>query len=113
MRDSKNNLSITQSVNGCRPRARLSALASSTVAAPARRPAAMSSSESPTMMSRAPPSASSHWRAMCRMPAGDGLGGLKARVTMGANSVPGRCVASRWLTCPPLSEKRLDHDYQR
>jgi hypothetical protein len=44
--------------------------------------------------------ATPHSLAMCRIPAGEGLGGLKSRVTMGvkAEMCEGRWVVRRWET---------------
>lgn len=58
----------------------------------------MSSALSPTITTCA--GATPHADAMCRIPAGDGLGGWKARVTIGENGVrcEGRCVLMRCVT---------------
>jgi hypothetical protein len=44
--------------------------------------------------------ATPHCFAMCKIPAGDGLGGLKSRVMIGvkAEMCEGRWVDSRWAT---------------
>jgi hypothetical protein len=44
--------------------------------------------------------ATPHCFAMCKIPAGDGLGGLKSRVMIGvkAEMYEGRWVDSRWAT---------------
>lgn len=53
-----------------------------------------------TMIKPSPPSSSSHALAICRIPAGSGLGGLNSRVTIGANVLPGRKVCSKCVTGP-------------
>lgn len=104
---------ITKSVLSSLSNSSLPSLLNSTVAAPASRPASMSSTLSPTMMSGIAlfaigrPSleiSEDEMRpqacAMCKMPAGEGLGGRKSRVMMGekAEMWPGRWVERRWVT---------------
>lgn len=100
-------LDTTTSVRASPSSSSLPALRSSTVSAPAARPAAMSSTLSPTMITgrAALPSdgdgtGSCQLRAMCQMPSGEGLGGRKARVMIGSNGVRcgGRWWVRRWWT---------------
>lgn len=47
-------------------------------------------------------SAHPHVDAMCKIPAGCGLGGRKLRVMMGEMGAVGRKVSRRWVTGPLL-----------
>lgn len=92
------SLLITTSVLGSRSSSSFPSLLKRTVSAPALRPAIISSMLSPTIKrgSRRSSDETSESgcasvipqaRAMCRMPAGDGFGGRKSRVTMGVKGL--------------------------
>lgn len=92
---------MTTSVLSSVSRSSFPSLRSRTVRAPASRPAAMSSTLSPTMTtgrllpdgtlssSRIP-----QLRAICQMPSGEGFGGRKSLVTTGSNGA--RCPGTWW-----------------
>lgn len=103
------NLSTITCVLSSRSNSSFPGLFTSTVIAPASYPAMISSMLSPTMIkgrgggeaadgSSFLGTSTPHASAMCSMPAGEGLGGRKSRVTMGAKAEmwEGRCV---WRRC--------------